>query len=195
MQVSNFIMVDGLFHCPHSLIPLHTCAGQVASEDKVVAMQRGSACEQRTPTGIPVIILFRFFVSHIMLSLKILNPPIYGKVGSAPSVERAESRANDNDETQPYDILSAEPHFPAVVVGASPKVILSAEKQRQQWQQRSGAAPPEGEASKAPRTPTASPAALNMELDEPEEAHGDGNLSCVMKMLKHEPTAMVIRYI
>ena len=40
------------------------------------------------------------------------------------------------DDTQPWDVLSASPLLPAVVVGAEPKVLLSSEAERQRFQKK-----------------------------------------------------------
>ena len=41
----------------------------------------------------------------------------------------------DSDDTQPVDIMSV-PIFPATVVGAVPRLILSAEKEREMYQRK-----------------------------------------------------------
>ena len=40
------------------------------------------------------------------------------------------------DDTQPWDVLSASPLLPAVVVGAEPKVPISSEAERERFQKK-----------------------------------------------------------
>ena len=44
--------------------------------------------------------------------------------------------SRDTDDTQPYDVLSASPLYPSVVVGAEPKVLISAAAERERFQKK-----------------------------------------------------------